>query len=62
MRPVTLALFFGNRGFFPESLIAGATRYGASFASLKTQDGAWPTIWVQVPSRSDRWPCRYAKR
>jgi L-fucose isomerase-like protein len=26
MRPVTFALFFGNRGFFPEALIAGARR------------------------------------
>jgi L-fucose isomerase-like protein len=26
MRPVTFALFFGNRGFFPETLIAGARR------------------------------------
>jgi L-fucose isomerase-like protein len=26
MRPVTFALFFGNRGFFPESLIAGARK------------------------------------
>ena len=26
MKPVTFALFFGNRGFFPESLIAGARR------------------------------------
>ncbi len=26
MRPTTFALYFGNRGFFPESLIAGARR------------------------------------
>ena len=26
MRPVTFALYFGNRGFFPESLISGARR------------------------------------
>jgi L-fucose isomerase-like protein len=26
MRPLTFALYFGNRGFFPESLIAGARR------------------------------------
>ena len=26
MKPVTFALFFGNRGFFPETLIAGARR------------------------------------
>ena len=24
MKPITFALFFGNRGFFPEALIAGA--------------------------------------
>ena len=26
MRPITFALFFGNRGFFPETLIAGARK------------------------------------
>ncbi|HUX02773.1 MAG TPA: hypothetical protein VMY35_17565 [Phycisphaerae bacterium] len=26
MNPTTFALFFGNRGFFPESLIAGARK------------------------------------
>ena len=24
MKPITFALFFGTRGFFPEALIAGA--------------------------------------
>jgi L-fucose isomerase-like protein len=61
MRPTTFALYFGNRGFFPESLIAGARRemqdaveragYGALLLdAAATRNGA-----VETPAEGQRY-------
>ena len=56
MRPITFALYFGNRGFFPESLIAGARQEmrdaveGAGYGALLLDAGATRFGAVETPA------------
>jgi L-fucose isomerase-like protein len=61
MRPVTFALFFGNRGFFPETLIAAARREmqvaveAAGFGALLLAADATRFGAVETPEEGRRY-------
>ncbi|MHB9130222.1 MAG: L-fucose/L-arabinose isomerase family protein [Armatimonadota bacterium] len=61
MRPTTFALYFGNRGFFPESLIAGARREmqdaveGAGYGALLLDAAATRYGAVETTAEGQRY-------
>lgn len=61
MRPVTFALYFGNRGFFPESLIASARQEmrdaveRAGYGTLLLDEGATRFGAVENPAEGQRY-------
>src|SRR5659263_3591 len=59
MKTMTFALYFGNRGFFPESLIAGAREEMAEAVSLAGHNFLIPDIdmthFGAVETRQDGW-------
>ncbi len=61
MHPITFALYFGNRGFFPESLIAGARQEmreaveRAGYGALLLDAGATRFGAVETPAEGQRY-------